>query len=57
MKKTIKKMQSKRKIDVTCQLITCMSDDAEIAINRAKQTLHFISQLEKFIENFWQKMV
>ena len=41
MKKTIQKMQSKRKIDVTCQIITCVSDNAEIAITRAKQTLAF----------------
>ena len=32
MKKTIQSMQSKRKIDVTCQLITCVSHDSELAI-------------------------
>lgn len=41
MKKTIQKMQSKKKIDVTCQLITCVSKDSEKAVTRAKQTLAF----------------
>ncbi|MEX0861576.1 LLM class flavin-dependent oxidoreductase [Nitrosopumilus sp.] len=41
MKKTISKMQSKRKIDVTCQLITCVSDNSEEAILRAKKTIAF----------------
>lgn len=41
MKKTIQKMQTKRKIDVTCQIISCVSNDAETAITRAKQTLAF----------------
>jgi alkanesulfonate monooxygenase SsuD/methylene tetrahydromethanopterin reductase-like flavin-dependent oxidoreductase (luciferase family) len=41
MKDIIKKMQSKRKIDVTCQIITSVAQDAEMAINRAKQTLAF----------------
>ncbi len=41
LEKTIKKMQSKRKIDVSCQLITCMSNDADKAVNRVKKTLAF----------------
>jgi 5,10-methylenetetrahydromethanopterin reductase len=41
LKTTISKMQSKKKIDVTCQLITCISHDSEKAINRAKQTIAF----------------
>jgi len=41
MQNTIKKMQDKRQIDVACQLITCMSNDAEKAIERAKKTLAF----------------
>ncbi len=41
MKKTIQKMQNKKKIDVTCQLITCVSTDSEKAVTRAKQTLAF----------------
>ncbi len=41
MQNTIKKMQEKRHIDVACQIITCMSHDAEKAIERAKKTLAF----------------
>ncbi|MDE1813097.1 MAG: LLM class flavin-dependent oxidoreductase [Thaumarchaeota archaeon] len=41
LKTTIKKMQSKRKIDVACQLITCVSDDSEKSIIRAKKTIAF----------------
>lgn len=41
MKETIAKMQSKRKIDVTCQLITCVSDNSDEAILRAKKTIAF----------------
>lgn len=41
LKTTIEKMQSRRKIDVACQLITCVSNDSEKAITRAKQTIAF----------------
>jgi alkanesulfonate monooxygenase SsuD/methylene tetrahydromethanopterin reductase-like flavin-dependent oxidoreductase (luciferase family) len=41
MKNTISKMQSKKKIDVTCQLITCVSENSEEAIERAKRTVAF----------------
>jgi alkanesulfonate monooxygenase SsuD/methylene tetrahydromethanopterin reductase-like flavin-dependent oxidoreductase (luciferase family) len=41
MKDTISKMQSKKKIDVTCQLITCVSENSEEAIERAKKTIAF----------------
>ncbi len=41
LKTTISKMQSRREIDVACQLITCVSDDSEKAILRAKQTVAF----------------
>ncbi|MGI0075570.1 MAG: LLM class flavin-dependent oxidoreductase, partial [Nitrosotalea sp.] len=41
LRSTIEKMQSKRKIDVACQLITCVSSDPEKAIIRAKQTIAF----------------
>lgn len=55
MKKTIQKMQSKRKIDVTCQIITCVSDDEEIAIIRAKQTLAFYISVGKIYREFLSK--
>ncbi len=41
LKTTIEKMQSRRKIDVACQLITCVSNDSDKAIIRAKQTIAF----------------
>ncbi len=41
LKTTIEKMQSRRKIDVACQLITCVSSDSEKAITRVKQTIAF----------------
>jgi alkanesulfonate monooxygenase SsuD/methylene tetrahydromethanopterin reductase-like flavin-dependent oxidoreductase (luciferase family) len=55
MKKTIQTMQSKRKIDVTCQLITCVSHDSEIAINRCKKTLAFYVSVGKIYRDFLAK--
>jgi 5,10-methylenetetrahydromethanopterin reductase len=55
MKKTIAKMQSKKKIDVTCQLITCVSDDSEIAIERAKKTVAFYVSVGKVYREFLAK--
>jgi alkanesulfonate monooxygenase SsuD/methylene tetrahydromethanopterin reductase-like flavin-dependent oxidoreductase (luciferase family) len=55
MKNTIQKMQTKRKIDVTCQIISCVSDDAEIAITRAKQTLAFYISVAKIYREFLLK--
>ena len=55
MKKTIQKMQSKRKIDVTCQIITCVSKDEERAINRVKQTLAFYISVGKIYREFLSK--
>lgn len=52
MKNTIQKMQSERKIDVTCQLITCVSEDCEVAITRAKQTLAFYISVGKIYREF-----
>ena len=47
MKKTISKMQSQKKIDVTCQIITCISNNSEDAIQRAKKTLAFYISVGK----------
>ena len=55
MKKTITKMQSKRKIDVTCQLITCVSEDSEVAIERVKKTLAFYISVGKIYREFLAK--
>jgi 5,10-methylenetetrahydromethanopterin reductase len=52
MKKTIQTMQSKRKIDVTCQLITCVSHDSELAIKKCKKTLAFYVSVGKIYRDF-----
>ncbi len=60
MKQTISKMQSKKKIDVACQLITCVSENSEQAILRAKKTIAFYVSVgdiyRRFLsENGYQK--
>jgi alkanesulfonate monooxygenase SsuD/methylene tetrahydromethanopterin reductase-like flavin-dependent oxidoreductase (luciferase family) len=52
MKNTISKMQSKKKIDVTCQIITCVSNNSEDAIQRAKKTLAFYVSVGKIYREF-----
>ena len=52
MKETIQRMQSKRRIDVTSQLITCMNDNSELAYNRAKKTLAFYVAVGKVYRVF-----
>jgi len=52
MKETITKMQSKKKIDVTCQIITSIAKDSDIAINRAKKTLAFYISVGKIYREF-----
>ncbi|WP_067960661.1 LLM class flavin-dependent oxidoreductase [Nitrosopumilus sp. Nsub] len=55
MKKTITKMQSKKRIDVTCQIITCVSENAEEAILRAKKTLAFYVSVGSIYREFLSK--
>lgn len=55
MKKTITKMQSKKQIDVTCQIITCISENAEEAILRAKKTLAFYVSVGNIYREFLSK--
>ncbi|RMW36263.1 MAG: LLM class flavin-dependent oxidoreductase [Nitrosopumilus sp.] len=55
MKETIQKMQSERKIDVTCQIITCISENSEEAITRAKKTLAFYVSVGKIYREFLAK--
>ena len=55
MKKTITKMQSKKRIDVTCQIITCVSEDSENAILRAKKTLAFYVSVGNIYREFLSK--
>lgn len=52
MKETISKMQSKKKIDVTCQLITCVSEDSDDAIQRAKKTIAFYVSVGEIYRKF-----
>ena len=55
MKKTISEMQSQKKIDVTCQIITCISNNSEDAIQRAKKTLAFYISVGKVYREFLAK--
>ncbi len=55
MKETITKMQSKKKIDVTCQIITCVAEDSDAAIVRAKKTLAFYVSVGKIYREFLAK--
>jgi len=55
LKNTIQKMQSKKKIDVSCQLITCVSVDSEKATERAKKTLAFYVSVGKIYREFLAK--
>jgi len=55
MKKTITKMQLKKKIDVTCQIITSVAEDSDIAIDRAKKTLAFYVSVGKIYREFLAK--
>ncbi len=55
MEKTIKVMQSKKKIDVACQFITSVSHDPELAITRCKKTLAFYVSVGKIYRDFLAK--
>ena len=55
LKKTITKMQSKKRIDVACQIITCVSEDSENAILRAKKTLAFYVSVGNIYREFLSK--
>jgi len=52
MKETITKMQKKKKIDTTLQIITCIHDDEEKARNRVKKTLSFYIAVGKIYRGF-----
>ena len=52
LKSTIQQMQANRKIEVASQFITCMSEDEEKAVNRAKRTLAFYISVGKIYRNF-----
>ena len=54
MKETISKMQKKKKIDTTLQIITCVHEDEEKARDRAKKTLSFYIAVGKIYREFLQ---
>lgn len=41
MRDTIRRMNANGSIDVSCQIVTCVSDDSDAALNRARKTLAF----------------
>ena len=55
IKKTISKMQLGKKIDVACQIITCISNNSEHAKERAKKTLAFYVSVGKIYREFLSK--
>ena len=55
MKETISKMQTRKKIDITCQIITCVAEDSENAIDRAKKTVAFYVSVGKVYREFLAK--
>lgn len=55
MKDTISKMQSRRTIDVACQFITCVLEDAEKAKERARKTLAFYISVGEVYRKFLAK--
>ena len=46
---------STKKIDVTCQIITCVSENSEEAIQRAKKTIAFYVSVGKIYREFLNK--
>ena len=52
LKSIISTMQNRKKIDVTCQLITAISKDADEAINRVKKTIAFYVSVGSIYREF-----
>ena len=55
MKKIIQIMQTKRKVDATCQIITCVAENSENAIERSKKTLAFYVSVGNIYRDFLSK--
>ena len=55
IKTTIAKMQSRKNIDVACQIITCVAKDSDIAASRAKKTIAFYVAVGKIYRDFLAK--
>ena len=52
IKSTLAKMQNQKKIDSTLQIITCVNNDSEKAMVRAKKTLAFYVSVGKIYREF-----
>jgi len=52
IRSTLAKMQNQKKIDATLQIITCVSNDSEKAMVRAKKTLAFYVSVGKIYREF-----
>jgi len=52
IKSTLSRMQNQKKIDVSLQIITCVNEDSEKAIIRAKKTLAFYVSVGKIYREF-----
>lgn len=53
MRETIRWMGTKgRSIDVSCQIITCVSEDSDAALNRARKTLAFYVSVGRVYREF-----
>jgi len=52
IKSTLTKMQNQKKIDTSLQIITCVNEDSEKAITRAKKTLAFYISVGKIYREF-----
>ncbi len=52
IRRTVARMQRGRRIDVACQLITCVSRDRDAAVLRAKKTLAFYVSVGKVYREF-----
>ena len=52
IKDTLEKMQNQRKIDSTLQIITCVDENSEKAVERAKKTVAFYISVGEIYRNF-----
>lgn len=55
LQKIIPDMQKKKKIDVACQIITCVSKDKNHAAERAKKTIAFYVSVGKIYRDYLSK--
>jgi alkanesulfonate monooxygenase SsuD/methylene tetrahydromethanopterin reductase-like flavin-dependent oxidoreductase (luciferase family) len=55
LKETVSSMQQQKQIDVTCQIITAVSEDSQKAVDRTKATLAFYISVGKIYRRFLAK--